>query len=178
MRCLSHSSMLRSGRLAESIFLQATRVHEDVFDRSIDVQILRLRRKLEQDPSTPQIIQTERGRRIRVCTAGRNGFELAKKLFPFAVRFGSSIPSAVQCLPRSQSELQERKVFVILLGSPALSATTSVALSKFHALEGLHLGQRCCSPASLSYWGDGYSAVDQLANSSEDGPSCICPSSE
>ena len=37
------------------------RVHEDVFDRSIDVQILRLRRKLERDPSTPQIIQTERG---------------------------------------------------------------------------------------------------------------------
>ena len=41
--------------------LQATRVHEDVFDRSIDVQILRLRRKLEHDPSAPRIIQTERG---------------------------------------------------------------------------------------------------------------------
>ena len=41
--------------------LQATRVHEDVFDRSIDVQILRLRRKLEQDPSAPRVIQTERG---------------------------------------------------------------------------------------------------------------------
>jgi DNA-binding response OmpR family regulator len=41
--------------------LQATRVHEDIFDRSIDVQILRLRRKLEPDPSTPQIIRTERG---------------------------------------------------------------------------------------------------------------------
>jgi hypothetical protein len=35
--------------------------HEDICDRSIDVQILRLRRKLELDPSTPQIIQTERG---------------------------------------------------------------------------------------------------------------------
>jgi two-component system OmpR family response regulator len=40
---------------------QATRIHEDVFDRSIDVQILRLRRKLETDPSAPRIIQTERG---------------------------------------------------------------------------------------------------------------------
>ena len=40
---------------------QATRVHEDVFDRSIDVQILRLRRKLERDPSAPRFIQTERG---------------------------------------------------------------------------------------------------------------------
>jgi DNA-binding response OmpR family regulator len=32
-----------------------------VFDRSIDVQILRLRRKLEADPSRPVLIKTERG---------------------------------------------------------------------------------------------------------------------
>jgi DNA-binding response OmpR family regulator len=47
--------------LSREQLLQATRVHEDVFDRSIDVQILRLRRKLENDPSAPQIIKTERG---------------------------------------------------------------------------------------------------------------------
>jgi two-component system OmpR family response regulator len=47
--------------LSREQLLQATRVHEDVFDRSIDVQILRLRRKLERDPSAPGIIQTERG---------------------------------------------------------------------------------------------------------------------
>jgi two-component system, OmpR family, response regulator len=47
--------------LSREHLLQATRIHEDVFDRSIDVQILRLRRKLEHDPSAPQIIQTERG---------------------------------------------------------------------------------------------------------------------
>jgi len=47
--------------LSREHLLQATRLHEDVFDRSIDVQILRLRRKLEIDPSAPQIIQTERG---------------------------------------------------------------------------------------------------------------------
>ena len=47
--------------LSREHLLQATRVHEDIFDRSIDVQILRLRRKLEPDPSAPQIIQTERG---------------------------------------------------------------------------------------------------------------------
>lgn len=47
--------------LSREQLLQATRVHEDIFDRSIDVQILRLRRKLEPDPSSPQIIQTERG---------------------------------------------------------------------------------------------------------------------
>jgi two-component system OmpR family response regulator len=47
--------------LSREQLLQATRVHEDVFDRSIDVQILRLRRKLERDPSAPRVIQTERG---------------------------------------------------------------------------------------------------------------------
>jgi two-component system, OmpR family, response regulator len=47
--------------LSREHLLQATRVHEDVFDRSIDVQILRLRRKLERDASAPHIIQTERG---------------------------------------------------------------------------------------------------------------------
>jgi len=47
--------------LTREYLLQATRVHEDVFDRSIDVQVLRLRRKLETDASTPRFIQTERG---------------------------------------------------------------------------------------------------------------------
>jgi len=47
--------------LSREHLLQATRVHEDIFDRSIDVQILRLRRKLETDPSAPHIIRTERG---------------------------------------------------------------------------------------------------------------------
>jgi two-component system, OmpR family, response regulator len=47
--------------LTREHLLQATRIHEDVFDRSIDVQILRLRRKLETNPSSPHIIQTERG---------------------------------------------------------------------------------------------------------------------
>jgi two-component system, OmpR family, response regulator len=47
--------------LSREHLLQATRVHEDIFDRSIDVQILRLRRKLELDPSAPQVIRTERG---------------------------------------------------------------------------------------------------------------------
>jgi DNA-binding response OmpR family regulator len=47
--------------LSREQLLQATRVHEDVFDRSIDVQILRLRRKLERDPSAPRVILTERG---------------------------------------------------------------------------------------------------------------------
>jgi two-component system OmpR family response regulator len=47
--------------LSREHLLQATRMHEDVFDRSIDVQILRLRRKLEIDPSAPKLIKTVRG---------------------------------------------------------------------------------------------------------------------
>jgi DNA-binding response OmpR family regulator len=48
--------------LSREQLLAATRVHdEEVYDRSVDVQILRLRRKLETDPSAPQLIRTERG---------------------------------------------------------------------------------------------------------------------
>ena len=47
--------------LSREQLLQATRVHEDIFDRSIDVQVLRLRRKLEQDANAPRMIQTQRG---------------------------------------------------------------------------------------------------------------------
>jgi two-component system OmpR family response regulator len=48
--------------LSREQLLAASRVHdEEVFDRSIDVQILRLRRKLEADPSEPKLIITERG---------------------------------------------------------------------------------------------------------------------
>jgi DNA-binding response OmpR family regulator len=47
--------------LSRAHLLQATRVHEDVFDRSIDVQVVRLRRKLQRSPASPKMILTERG---------------------------------------------------------------------------------------------------------------------
>ncbi len=48
--------------LSREQLLAGSRVHgEEVFDRSIDVQILRLRRKLEANPSEPKLIVTERG---------------------------------------------------------------------------------------------------------------------
>ncbi len=47
--------------LSRVTLLQATRMNEDIFDRSIDVQVLRLRRKLEIDSRAPRVIQTERG---------------------------------------------------------------------------------------------------------------------
>jgi DNA-binding response OmpR family regulator len=33
----------------------------EVYDRAIDIQVLRLRRKIEPDPSQPKFIVTERG---------------------------------------------------------------------------------------------------------------------
>jgi DNA-binding response OmpR family regulator len=47
--------------LSREHLLHETRRHDDVFDRSIDVQVLRLRRKLETDPSAPRVIHAERG---------------------------------------------------------------------------------------------------------------------
>jgi len=47
--------------LTREQLLRATRVHGDIFDRSIDVQVLRLRRKLEADSTAPRVIRTERG---------------------------------------------------------------------------------------------------------------------
>jgi two-component system OmpR family response regulator len=41
--------------------MRATRTHEDIYDRSIDVQVLRLRRKLACDASGRELIKTERG---------------------------------------------------------------------------------------------------------------------
>ena len=41
--------------------MRATRTHEDIYDRSIDVQILRLRRKLEAYPAGMGLIRTSRG---------------------------------------------------------------------------------------------------------------------
>jgi two-component system, OmpR family, response regulator len=39
-----------------------SRLHNDeVYNRSIDVQILRLRRKIERDPAAPRYVRTERG---------------------------------------------------------------------------------------------------------------------
>ena len=35
--------------------------HAEVYDRTVDVQIVRLRRKIEPDPARPQMIVTERG---------------------------------------------------------------------------------------------------------------------
>jgi len=48
--------------LTRDQLLEASRVYDnEVYDRAIDIQVLRLRRKIETDPSQPQFIITERG---------------------------------------------------------------------------------------------------------------------
>ena len=48
--------------LTRDQLLELSRMHNaEVYDRSIDVQILRLRRKIEPDPAHPTYIRTERG---------------------------------------------------------------------------------------------------------------------
>jgi DNA-binding response OmpR family regulator len=48
--------------LTRDQLLELSRLHSsEVYDRSIDVQIMRLRRKIEVDPTAPTLIKTERG---------------------------------------------------------------------------------------------------------------------
>src|SRR5258706_4053428 len=48
--------------LSRDQLLDLSRLHNDeVYNRAVDLQIMRLRRKIETDPSTPRYIRTERG---------------------------------------------------------------------------------------------------------------------
>jgi two-component system OmpR family response regulator len=58
-RILSRDQLLELSRLRSS----------DVYDRSIDVQVLRLRRKIESNPARPELIKTERGLGYRFCVS-------------------------------------------------------------------------------------------------------------
>ena len=55
-------AFLRSPRkiLSRDQLIEGGRTDSDIFDRSIDVQILRLRRKVEPNPNEPTLIRTER----------------------------------------------------------------------------------------------------------------------
>jgi two-component system, OmpR family, response regulator len=51
----------------DQLIEMSRRYDNEVYDRAIDVQILRLRRKIEGNPAEPQIIVTERGAGYRVA---------------------------------------------------------------------------------------------------------------
>jgi two-component system OmpR family response regulator len=58
-RVLSRDRLLELSRMRSS----------EVYDRSIDVQILRVRRKIETNPARPELIKTERGLGYRFCAS-------------------------------------------------------------------------------------------------------------
>ena len=51
----------------EHLIEMSRRYDNEVYDRAIDVQILRLRRKIEPNPAEPEIIVTERGAGYRIA---------------------------------------------------------------------------------------------------------------
>ena len=55
--------------LTREHLLSATHPTDDVFDRTIDLRIYRLRRKLGSDALAPSIISTERGHGYRFCAS-------------------------------------------------------------------------------------------------------------
>jgi DNA-binding response OmpR family regulator len=57
------ATFLRAPRviLSRDQLLEGSRMHADIYDRSIDVQILRLRRRIEADSNAPKLILTRRG---------------------------------------------------------------------------------------------------------------------
>ncbi|HVN45377.1 MAG TPA: response regulator [Steroidobacteraceae bacterium] len=64
------AALLSSGNRVVSrdqLIEMSRRYDNEVYDRAVDVQILRLRRKLERNPAEPQIIITERGAGYRIA---------------------------------------------------------------------------------------------------------------
>jgi len=51
----------------DQLIEMSRRYDNEVYDRAVDVQILRLRRKHERNPAEPQIIITERGAGYRIA---------------------------------------------------------------------------------------------------------------
>ena len=103
------TAFLRSPQqiLTREQLLAASRVHdEEVFDRSVDIQILRLRRKLEANPSEPQLIKTERGAGYIFAPSSRSCDHKASELIRCHPLCGRGfdlidLPTSAAGLPRS-----------------------------------------------------------------------------
>ena len=66
------AALLASGNRVmtrDQLIEMSRRYDNEVYDRAIDVQILRLRRKIERNPAEPAIIVTERGVGYRIAAA-------------------------------------------------------------------------------------------------------------
>jgi two-component system, OmpR family, response regulator len=87
-RTLSRDQLLEFSRLRNA----------EVYDRSVDVQILRLRRKIETDPARPALIKTERGQGYRLCTAVTTVRSSAKPDIAMVWSGCNAIPTHVQAM--------------------------------------------------------------------------------
>ena len=83
-RILSRDQLLDYSRLRST----------DVYDRSIDIQVLRLRRKMEAIPSRPRLIKTERGLGYRLCSQVAIEHSIIRPDNPI-IRSGVRVPPAV-----------------------------------------------------------------------------------
>jgi two-component system, OmpR family, response regulator len=84
-RSLSRDQLLDLSRLRST----------EVYDRSIDVQILRLRRKIETDPARPELIETERGLGYRLRASVTTVYSTARpSMGPVNSKNTSAAPTA------------------------------------------------------------------------------------
>ncbi|MGD0492306.1 MAG: response regulator [Steroidobacteraceae bacterium] len=66
----------------------------DVYDRAVDVQILRLRRKIEANPARPDLIKTDRGLGYRFCAAVTATHSSAAQMIPTGRSVYGPVPVA------------------------------------------------------------------------------------
>lgn len=70
----------------------------DVYDRAIDVQILRLRRKIETNSSRPELIKTERGLGYRFCASVATVHSTARPDAPAGSSGSRTAPAAARVI--------------------------------------------------------------------------------
>ncbi len=135
--------------LTREHLLRATRVEADAFDRSIDVQVLRLRRKLETHRRTLRFIETERGVGYR-----------------FALRVDKLNQNHLDNYNGSGSELTRGfgRIFYHKLNSPNAPNRYSASDQQ----------RTCCSPDAAVYAPTSEAdSVNKLASSALNSASCI-----
>src|SRR6204780_1164789 len=93
-RVLSRDQLLDLSRLRST----------DVYDRAVDVQILRLRRKIESNPAQPELIKTERGVGYRFCAAVTTMHSSAVQYAPNARSAHGTTPVPVRARVREPPE--------------------------------------------------------------------------
>jgi len=114
-----------------------SRLHgDDVYNRSVNTQVMRLRRKLETDPANPRYICTERGRRISVRRSGRNDLlTLVRRVEP---PVSPDSAASIRVLRRPAAIRSSRFVTWPLIGSPGTRRRQRARTRKRQAEQPFH----------------------------------------